>query len=151
MPSHRSRRSPFWPSSGRRLSRRCEVPAFTALAILIAISGCYQAPPEPGVISVAMPNSPNNLDPRYGTDDASARSQELIFTDLLRLDDNTRLSPGLALSWDTTDHRTYRIRLRQGVRFHDGHELTAKDVVSHIHEHSRSGERVAVQGRLSRP
>ena len=73
--------------------------------------------------------SPNNLDPRYGNDENSARAHQLLFNDLLRWDEQNRLAPGLALSWDTTDNQTYHIRLREGVRFHDGHELTSEDVV----------------------
>jgi peptide/nickel transport system substrate-binding protein len=99
-----------------------------ALSLLLTV-GCSQPSTEPGVITVAIPVSPNNLDPRFGTDENSARAQQLMFDDLLRWDERTRLAPGLALSWDTEDHQTYRIRLRQGVRFHDGHELTSKDVV----------------------
>jgi len=101
-----------------------------ALALfLVLTAGCSQPAPEPGIITVAIPVSPNNLDPRFGTDENSARAQELIFNDLVRWDDQTRLAPGLAISWDTTDHQTYRVRLREGVRFHDGHELTSADVV----------------------
>lgn len=97
-----------------------------SLAVTIA---CTQPPPEPGLITVAMAVSPNSLDPRYGTDTYSARGQQLIFTDLLRLDDRMRLSPGLAATWETDDYQTYRLKLQPGVRFHDGHELTSKDVL----------------------
>jgi peptide/nickel transport system substrate-binding protein len=101
-----------------------------ALALsLVLLSGCSQPPPEPGIITIAIPVSPNNLDPRFGTDENSARAHQLLFNDLLRWDEQTRLAPGLAASWDTSDHQTYRIRLREGVRFHDGHELTSEDVV----------------------
>jgi peptide/nickel transport system substrate-binding protein len=100
------------------------------LAVALAgISACSQPPEEPGIVTVAMAASPNNLDPRYGSDSYSSRAQQLIYTDLLRLDDNLKLSPGLAESWDTADYKTYRLHLRRGVHFHDGHELTSKDVV----------------------
>jgi peptide/nickel transport system substrate-binding protein len=99
------------------------------LIALVAAVACTQPPPEPGVLTVAITTSPNNLDPRYGTDEASARAQQLLFNDLLKLDEKMQLSPGLAESWETTDYQTYRITLRRGVRFHDGHELTSKDVV----------------------
>ena len=102
---------------------------FVALSLLLVMAGCSQATPEPGIITVAIPVSPNNLDPRFGTDENSARAQQLLFNDLLRWDEQTRLAPGLALSWESADHQTYRVRLRQGVRFHDGHELTSADVV----------------------
>jgi peptide/nickel transport system substrate-binding protein len=95
--------------------------------VLLAIS-CSQPPPEPGVITIAIPVSPNNLDPRFGTDENSARAHQLLFNDLLRWDEQNRLAPALAASWETEDYQTYRIRLREGVKFHDGHELTSEDV-----------------------
>jgi peptide/nickel transport system substrate-binding protein len=97
--------------------------------VLLLGASCARSTPEPGIITIAIPVSPNNLDPRFGTDENSARAHQLIFNDLLRWDERTQLSPGLAESWETTDHRTYRIHLRRGVPFHDGHELTSADVV----------------------
>jgi peptide/nickel transport system substrate-binding protein len=99
------------------------------LALLLMAAGCSQPAPERGIITIAIPVSPNNLDPRFGTDENSARAHQLLYNDLLRWDEQTRLAPGLAASWETTDHKTYRVRLREGVRFHDGHELTSEDVV----------------------
>ena len=99
------------------------------LGLTIGIAfACSQPPPQSAVIVVAIPASPNNLDPRYGTDEQSARAQQLIFNDLIGFDDQMRLAPALAASWETTDYRTYLVHLRRGVRFHDAHELTSKDV-----------------------
>ena len=52
-----------------------------------------------------------------------------IYDYLLALDDQLRVIGGLASSWEQADPLTYIIHLRKGVRFHDGHELTADDVV----------------------
>jgi len=38
------------------------------------------------------------------------------------------LRPGLAEAWRRIDDRTVELTLRQGVRFHDGREMTAEDV-----------------------
>ena len=103
-------------------------PRALALSWLLA-AGCSQPALEPGIITIAIPVSPNTLDPRFGTDENSVRAHELLYNDLLRWDEQTRLVPGLAASWETADHQTYRILLREGVRFHDGHELTSEDVV----------------------
>jgi len=103
----------------------------TRTAIVVALlvaAACAQTPPG-NYVTIAVPTGPNNIDPRYGTDDASTRAQQLIFSDLLTLDAQMRVAPSLASSWDTTDYRVYTIHLHHGVRFHDGHELTSKDVV----------------------
>ncbi|MBY0494227.1 MAG: ABC transporter substrate-binding protein [Cyanobacteria bacterium] len=90
--------------------------------------GC-QTPPRNGVVTVAVLSSPNSLDPRIGSDETSQRIHTLIYDYLLALDDKLRVVGGLASSWEQTDPVTYIVHLREGVRFHDGHELTADDVV----------------------
>ena len=113
----------------RRHLEKVPVPfSVLALAFLLPI-GCSQPPPEPGVITVAIFTSPNNFDPRYGTDSVSSRVHQLVFNNLVNLDENMRATPALASSWETADYQTYRFHLHKGVRFHDGHELTSRDVV----------------------
>jgi peptide/nickel transport system substrate-binding protein len=99
------------------------------LFLLLLSFGCTQAPQEPGVITVGIYTSVNSLDPRYATDAVSSRAHHLIFNSLLDLDDNMRLAADLAENWESDDYQHYRIKLREGVRFHDGHELTSDDVV----------------------
>jgi peptide/nickel transport system substrate-binding protein len=84
---------------------------------------------DPDVIVVSIVNGPNNLDPRMGTDDVSQKLQGLIFDPLVDLDDNLRVVPRLAERIDQPDPTTYIAILRRGVKFHDGRELTAADVV----------------------
>ena len=90
--------------------------------------GC-QTPPKSGVVTVAVLSSPNSLDPRIGSDETSQRVHQLVYDYLLALDDQLRVVGGLASSWEQADPLTYIIHLRKGVKFHDGHELTADDVV----------------------
>jgi peptide/nickel transport system substrate-binding protein len=50
-----------------------------------------------------------------------------VFEGLVRQDGEMRIEPGLAVSWATSDERTWTFRLRRGVRFHDGSLFTAAD------------------------
>ena len=73
-------------------------------------------------------SSPTNLDPRVGLDAQSERIDDLIFDDLLTRDAHLNVAPGLAERWDIPDPLTYIFHLHQGVKFHDGRPLTARDV-----------------------
>src|SRR5689334_2806149 len=100
-----------------------------ALAILTAVSCVPRPVANPNVIVASLTNGPNNLDPRIGTDDTSQKLHDLIFDNLVSLDEHLRVVPRLAERLDHPDPRTYIAFLRKGVRFHDGRELTADDVV----------------------
>jgi peptide/nickel transport system substrate-binding protein len=115
--------------SRRSASRVGGTAPYLALFLGLVGASCSSPPTPPGYITVALVNSPNNLDPRVGTDDVSVRLHYLIFSRLLTLDDNMRVVGGLATHWTTPDDRTYVVHLRRGVRFHDGRELTSADVV----------------------
>lgn len=56
---------------------------------------------------------------------------KLLYTPLVRLDQNwANLGPGLATEWSWNEAQTQlTMKLREGVRFHDGQPLTADDVV----------------------
>jgi peptide/nickel transport system substrate-binding protein len=105
--------------------------AIAALVAGCAIAAACAAPraDTPGVLTVAIQAGPNNLDPRVGTDDNSQRVSQLVFSYLMSLDENLRVVPALASSLENPDPLTYVAHLRRGVRFHDGHELTARDVI----------------------
>ena len=52
-----------------------------------------------------------------------------IFDRLVDQDENQLLKPDLALSWRTVDDTTWEFKLRPGVKFSDGSEFTANDVI----------------------
>jgi peptide/nickel transport system substrate-binding protein len=51
-----------------------------------------------------------------------------MYNSLLEWDRELKGQPALAESWQAVDDRTYVYKLRQGVKFHDGSEMTADDV-----------------------
>ena len=68
------------------------------------------------------------LDPNKVTAFSSFRRIDLLYNKLVTYDADLRVVGDLAESWDAPDARTYVFRLRKGVQFHDGQELTADDV-----------------------
>jgi peptide/nickel transport system substrate-binding protein len=97
--------------------------------LIITAVGCRQPVVNPHLLVVGVTTGPNNLDPRFGQDEVSARIQEQIFDTLLMFDAKLRPVPRLASAVNHPDPLTYVVTLREGVRFHDGHELTSADVV----------------------
>ena len=71
---------------------------------------------------------PPTLDPALAGDAESAVYVAEIFSGLVTLDQNLKISPDIAKSWDVSDDRTvYTFHLRDDVKFHDGRPVTAQD------------------------
>src|SRR5688572_12989271 len=101
-----------------------------ALGMLaVGCGGASTPAAPPDYVSVAIRSAPNNFDPRVGTDEGSQRVHQLVFDRLMEIDDDLRVVPHLAARLENPDPLTYIAYLRSGVKFHDGRELTAKDVV----------------------
>jgi len=92
------------------------------------LEGCSSATKDKHTLTFLIESSPNNLDVRQGTDSQSERIGALIYDSLVRKDAHFNLKPWLASSWERADPLTWIFHLRAGVRFHDGHPLTAADV-----------------------
>jgi peptide/nickel transport system substrate-binding protein len=105
---------------------------FLLLLVLIAslASGCAsQTSADPGIVTMALDQPPENLDPRVGQNASSQRMAGLLFNSLVQKNDRLEIEPDLAVSWETPDPQTYIFHLRRNVTFHDGRPLTARDVV----------------------
>jgi peptide/nickel transport system substrate-binding protein len=94
-----------------------------------------QAPPDNsppstgGTIVVALSEAPVSLDP---ADHRSRPSETVIrnmFDGLVTRDTRSGVHMQLAESMTWSDDRTLDIKLRQGVKFHDGSQMTADDIV----------------------
>lgn len=99
-----------------------------AIAAVVALAGPALAR---DTITLGMVLEPPNLDPTAG---AAAAIDEVvyanIFEGLTRFGPDGSIRPALAESWDVTDDgMVYTFHLRPGVKFHDGTEMNADDVV----------------------
>ncbi|MDQ7794705.1 MAG: ABC transporter substrate-binding protein [bacterium] len=108
--------------------------AFLALLVLLA-AGCARLPaaiPEgSGVWRGCLNRNPVTLDPAYVVTLLDSSICALLYNGLVRFDESGRVVPDLARTMPdvSADGLTYTFELRRGVRFHNGRELTAEDVV----------------------
>ncbi|VAX25785.1 Dipeptide-binding ABC transporter, periplasmic substrate-binding component (TC 3.A.1.5.2) [hydrothermal vent metagenome] len=97
--------------------------------LVIALPACHrEAPVGQNTLVIAMESGPVLLDPRLATDAAASRIGDLLFAGLVQRGDNFSIAPDLAKKWETPDRKTYIFHLRDGVKFHNGKSLTARDV-----------------------
>lgn len=81
------------------------------------------------VLSYPIPNNPTKLDPAGVEDGDTLEVLHQIFEGLVIYDEDNELVPNLAESWEVSeDGLTYTFKLKQGVKFHNGREMTAEDV-----------------------
>jgi peptide/nickel transport system substrate-binding protein len=71
----------------------------------------------------------SSLDPHFVNIAPNIAFSQHLFDALVHVDADGQLIPGLATSWRAVDPTTWELKLRRGVKFHDGSELTAEDVV----------------------
>jgi peptide/nickel transport system substrate-binding protein len=78
---------------------------------------------------------PTSLDPHYHNATPSSQIAMHVFDTLTEQSAGSlsKLEPGLALSWHTTDPNTWEVKLRPNVHFGDGTPFTADDVVFSFH------------------
>src|ERR1700730_2850210 len=97
------------------------------LATTSAVPGT-QAAPAKTTLTVGVDQEIVGLQPNNVTAFSSFRRLDLLYNKLVTYDADLHVVGDLAESWETPDARTYVFRLRKGVRFHDGQEMTSEDV-----------------------
>jgi peptide/nickel transport system substrate-binding protein len=91
-------------------------------------NGSVSEPAKKDTLVIAMTGNPTSFDPAGKNDGASMAVKRQMFEGLTIIDTDMNVSPCLAESWEYEDDNTIIFHLRQGVKFHDGSELTAEDV-----------------------
>ncbi len=84
-----------------------------------------------GTLKASVAGSPLTFDPNYFELYEEMAVGSLIFNRLVRLEPDMSVHPELAVSWEPNDDASaWTFKLRQGVKFHNGRELTAEDVAA---------------------
>lgn len=128
--------------------------AFSALLIavvaMLAPSSLRAADSRPDLV-IAVNKLPRGLEPALQTGNVDVRVTYSIYDTLIRrdflkpdADGGATLIPGLAKSWKRIDPKTLELELRQGVKFHNGNEFTADDVLFTFSEERLRGKKAAL-------
>lgn len=72
----------------------------------------------------------NTLDPHFFSSFPTGAAHSYLFDRLIGTDADLNLIPGLIERWEPTEDGEWRIFLRKGVKFHDGSDFEANDVVA---------------------
>ena len=85
-----------------------------------------------GTLTTAVFADPLSFDPHITGNLQGRAATRAIHDTLLRVDTNGRLAPGLVESWEQPDDRTFILKLRANLKFHDGTALDAAAVKYNI-------------------
>ncbi|MBY4946313.1 ABC transporter substrate-binding protein [Cupriavidus respiraculi] len=99
-----------------------------ALATSLAF-GVAALPVQAAGLTIGLSGDITSLDPHYHNVTPNANVAEHMFETLIAKDEKMRFKPALATSWKAVDDTTWEVKLRPGVKFHDGSEFTSADVV----------------------
>jgi peptide/nickel transport system substrate-binding protein len=110
-----------------------------ALAVLVAApvlampgaAAAAETPRRSGILLAAIGADPPSLDPHQESTFANIQLVAPLYSTLLQFDplDSSKIIGDVATEWKTSpDGLTVTVKVRQGIRFHDGSTLTAADV-----------------------
>ncbi len=109
-------------------------------AIPPAAAAPFQCPRVGGDLVFALEANINSLDAQTTGAVSTRNVVNNIFEPLFSRDDSNRPIPMLAQSvTESPDHLSYEFKLRQGVKFHSGKQLTSADVVASFDRYVRIG------------
>jgi peptide/nickel transport system substrate-binding protein len=95
----------------------------------LALSTCLSTGVYAVDLTIGSSTEPQAIDPHFSRTGNSQQAAQHVFDRLVIPDENLRIHPGLAVEWENTDELTWIVKLREGVKFHDGTPFTAEDVV----------------------
>lgn len=118
--------------------------ATAALAIgALVLSGCASSSTPKGdeaknIVNLVTPAQPESLDPQISTDSIMGEITGPVFETLVTADADLQVQPMLAESFEpSADGLEYTFKLREGLKFQDGSELDADDVVASLQRWNR--------------
>ena len=101
-----------------------------ALVVLACVTG---APARAAELRIGTSAATSAMDPHFHLLAFNMSVMAHIFQTLVAQDADQKLTPDLATSWRLVDDTTWEFELRHDVKFHDGSDFTADDVLFSLH------------------
>src|SRR5512137_181506 len=120
------------PRRNRRTTMNLRHPPRLTFVLLLGLTVFLLAGTSPSLAAdtvIAKQGEPQAIDPHFSRTGPNQHIAEHLFDRLVQPDDKTAIAPGLATSWKQIDDVTLEFKLRPGVKFHDGSDFTAADVL----------------------
>lgn len=106
------------------------VAAFIAGVSRIVVRFTVSRPAVGGVLREGVLRQPQFINPIYASNDTDRDITDLVFSKLVRYDQNGDVVYDLARNVDvSSDGKFYTVNLREGVTWHDGKKFSADDVI----------------------
>ena len=86
-------------------------------------------PAQANTLRLAYDADPVSLDLHEQLSGGTLQLSHMVCDPLIRWNQDLGFDPRLATSWERLDNATVRFKLREGVKFHSGREMTSEDVV----------------------
>ena len=136
------------------LSRRAFIQAALAVGLSVPaaealFSEAMAATPSKGGrlrAGISWGATSNTLDPGLILDDYMGIVNQTLRSLLTEVDTKGDITPGLAESYEPSNGaKTWAVRIRKGVTFHNGKDFTTADVIASVRHHMRPGTKSALK------
>lgn len=111
-----------------KISKQFTIAAAMSSAVML-MSGSVFAQ----TLTIGLGTEPTSIDPHYHNLGPNNQIAQHFFSRLIEQDHKQNLSPGLATSWKALNDTTWEFKLRKGVKFHDGSDFNADDILFTMH------------------
>src|ERR1700734_1968383 len=101
---------------------------------------------EAKTLRFAFQGELKSVDPYQINESFSLTVNGSVYEGLIRRGPDLKIEPCLATSWEVLDPLHWRFHLRKGVKFHEGQDFTADDVVFSVHRVLSAGSNL--KGRM---
>ena len=99
---------------------------FAFAAAFAALAACPAVAKD---LTVGLSAEPSSIDPHFHNLSPNNQTRLNIFESMVAQDETQKLIPALAEKWEAVNDKTWKFTLRKGVKFTNGGDFTARDVI----------------------